>query len=108
DSNSCVHDPKGGSNEPLATSSALVAVVLVVLAIPAVVAAHTAAPRHTCCQWIANRCLESTAENVNQREDRMNRISPRRLVALAVTVASLAIPGVVAALTAAPCHTGCY
>jgi hypothetical protein len=33
----------------------------------------------------------------------MARLSPRRLVSLAVTLAVLAIPTIVAALTAAPC-----
>jgi hypothetical protein len=37
----------------------------------------------------------------------MHRLSPRRLVWLAVTLAMLAIPSLVAALTAAPACPGC-
>jgi hypothetical protein len=37
----------------------------------------------------------------------MNRLSPRRLVSLAITLVILAIPAVVAALTAAPTCSSC-
>jgi hypothetical protein len=38
----------------------------------------------------------------------MHRLSPRSLTSLIVSLAILAIPIVVTALTAAPCSTGCY
>ena len=38
----------------------------------------------------------------------MSRLSLHRLVLLAVSFSILTIPAAVAALTVAPCHTGCW